>query len=314
MSQTTQQDPKDLNLALWSYNLARRFNGLDGFLADMEATVIDAKAQGADLLVMPESVSEVLLSFAPADLALKDELAWMAEHTPAIIETAVKLARGHDLAILAGSHAAPLDKKEPPFFANRAVLALPDGRVFLHDKICLTPSEKDPEGWLCEPGSQVQVFEWQGARIAQIICLDSELAGLSARLADKDIDLLLVPSMTAAASGYSRVGACAKARAIELFCAVAVTGTIGQVPGPNGDANGNRGTNFGGAAVFLPCEMALEPQGRGAFIEPVSQTQGRGPLTLTGPLPLARIKALRHAGAEVWPGAYDLSNLVVSEE
>src|SRR3546814_7527676 len=57
------------------------------------------------------------------------------------------------------------------------------------------------------------------------------MPALALRLAPLDPDLILVPSMTAKLSGYSRVFSCAKARAIELLCAVAATGVIGRAPG-----------------------------------------------------------------------------------
>src|SRR3546814_13551925 len=62
--------------------------------------------------------------------------------------------------------------------------------------------------------------------------------------------------MTAKLSGYSRVFSCAKARAIELLCAVAATGVIGRAPGSTQNP-----TNVSACAVYLPCEPSLGMDG-----------------------------------------------------
>src|SRR3546814_20671656 len=62
--------------------------------------------------------------------------------------------------------------------------------------------------------------------------------------------------MTANLSGYSRVFSCAKARAIELLCAVAATGVIGRAPGST-----HNPTNVSARAIYLPCDPTLGKAG-----------------------------------------------------
>ena len=145
-------------------------------------------------------------------------------------------------------------------------------------------------------GSRVTPFEFLGARMAVLICLDVEMPAVAAKLQDQELDLLIVPSMTGQLSGYHRVFDCAKARAVELFAAVAVVGAIGEMAQ-------DQGGNCSGAALFLPCEMHLGAAGRAAEIAPQSSADGPGPLLVVD-LPLAALRrARRHA--EAWPGPFD---------
>ena len=106
--------------------------------------------------------------------------------------------------------------------------------------MALTPNERNAEGWLLRPGDTVTVMNWNGWRVATLVCLDIELPALAAKLAPLDLDLILVPSMTERLSGSSRVFGCAKARAVELMCAVAATGAVGM-PSRGEPDRGNTG-------------------------------------------------------------------------
>src|SRR3546814_16722433 len=92
---------------------------------------------------------------------------------------------------------------------NRAGLLLPDGRASGQDKLSLTPGEQDPESWNLVPGDALRIVEWEGLKLATLVCLDIEMPALSMKLAALNPDLLLVPSMTGKLSGHSRVFACA---------------------------------------------------------------------------------------------------------
>src|SRR5690606_13537163 len=146
---------------------------------------------------------------------------------------------------------------------------LPDGRVIAQDKLCLTPGEQDPESWNLLPGNAVRVVEWEGLTLVTLICLDIELPALSAKLAPLNLDLVLVPSMTGKLSGYSRVFSGAKARAVELLCAVGVCGAIGRAPGTTQNP-----TNVSGCALYLPCEPGLGMNGVLAATMPIGEEAG----------------------------------------
>lgn len=299
-----------LTVALWATNLAQPLNGLDGWAALVDRRMAEAKARGADLLVMPEYCSEQWLSFAPAGLRGHDEIAWMAKQADAALAALRELPAKYGMALLVGTipvEFAPGDEGVPPFL-NRAHLLLPDGRVVRQDKLCLTPGEKDPAGWNLSTGDTVRIVEWRGVRMATLICLDVEMPALSSLLAPLELDLLLVPSMTSKLSGYSRVFGCARARAIELQCAVAAVGVIGSA------ATGRpREGNVSGASLFVPCEEPLGFTGQVAEVAPAASADDEGPL-LVAEVPLGTIRALKRGAAEVWPGAWRADHVSTVEE
>jgi predicted amidohydrolase len=254
---------------------------------------------------MPEYACEAWLSFKPEGLAPNREIAWMAEQAPAALDLLRPLPARHDIALLAGS--APWPYAEG--FSNRAWLLLPDGRAVPQDKLSLTPGEQDPATWDLLPGKELHVVEWQGLKIVTLICLDVEMPALSQKLAPLNPDLILVPSMTGKLSGYSRVFGCAKARAVELLCAVGACGTIGRAPGSTQNP-----TNVSGCALFLPCEPSLGMTGVMEAVAPLGEHDGDGPLLIARDIPFAEIRRLRDAGAEVWPGAWRADHIELIED
>lgn len=302
-----------LTVALWATNLAVPLNGIDAWAAGIDAQMAEARAQGARLLVMPEYASEQWLSFAPADLTPDREIAWMAAQADAALAAVKPLARRHDMALLAGSlphrdPAAPDDGGNAVArHVNRAWLILPDGRVLHHDKLVLTPGEKDPKAWNLKTGDRLRVVEWEGWRLTTLICLDIEMPSLAAKLAPLDLDLILVPSMTAYRSGFNRVFDCAKARAVELMTTVAAVGAIG-VP----ERMVRRDSNTSGAAVFMPCERALGETGTAGRIGPWDSVDGPGPM-LVSALPLGAVRRIRRGAAEAWPGPWTADHLTIED-
>ncbi len=280
---------------------------LASWAAAVEARTAEAAARGAEVLVMPEWIAKQWLAFAPADLASREEVAWLAERTPEALELIRPLAARHGIALLPGSMPVHDPDHSPPWL-NRAHIFLPDGSESHHDKLCLTPSERDPDDWNLSTGSVVRTFDLNGARAAILICLDIELPALSARLASAGIDILLVPSYTSRLSGYSRVFSCARARAVELLCTVCVVGCFGEFV----TANGSAFQSTAGASVYVPCEPELGMTGVLEELPPRETGEDAGPL-LIADIPVGRIRRLRNESTgEVWPGAWDASGITVS--
>lgn len=297
-----------LTVALWATNLAAPLASLEAWTAGIEAQMLAAKAEGADLLVMPEYAAEQWLSFAPRAIAPGEEIPWMAEQAPAAVEAAAPLAAKHGIALLAGSMpvVAPDVPTGAPPYRNRAYLFLPDGQRIAQDKLSLTPAERDSEAWNLSPGNRLEIVTWRGLRLAILICLDVEMPALSSLLAPHDIDLLLVPSMTAKLAGYARVFGCAKARAVELQAAVCAVGCIGTA------ATGKpRDGNVSGAAVYVPCEEVLGHTGLFADLAPQESVDGLGPMLIARDLPFDVIRELRAGEAEVWPGAWRADHVAI---
>lgn len=299
-------------VALWAVNLAKPLNGMGAWIAGLDGKLAEAASAGADILVLPEYVSEQWLSYAPEGIAPKDEIAWMADEGARALDQLKGLAAKHDMAVLAGSFPARAKgfRQDGPAFVNRAFLFLPDGRMTFQDKLCLTPIEKNAEAWNLNVGAEVTFTQWRGLRIATLICLDVELPALASAIAKRepDLDLLLVPSMTEKESGYSRVFGCAKARAVELQTTVCAVGSIGSVT-PDGSR-----PNFSGAAVVLPCEEPLGFNGRFAEVEGRASAEDDGPLLIARDVPVGLVRELRKGGdSEVWPGSWSAEHVSFGE-
>ncbi|MBL8706539.1 MAG: nitrilase [Rhodospirillales bacterium] len=293
-----------LSVALWATNLTQRLAGLDAWIAGVDARMAEAKARGADLLVMPEYACVQWLSFAPAGTATQAEIPWMAAQTPVALDALRRLVAKHGVALLAGS--MPVAEKGK--HVNAAFLLLPDGRTHRQDKLCLTPGEADPGDWALAPGDRFGVVEWKGLRIGVCICLDIELPALSVLLSGLDLDLVLVPSNTDTLAGYHRVFGCAKARAVEIQAAVCVVGTIGDVAYVE-----HPGTNVAGAAVYIPCENDLGFTGTLAELPPIANAIDEGPLLVAKDLPFAEIRRMRAGDAGVWPGQWSARHLTIDD-
>ena len=300
-----------ITVALWATNLEIAAVDLASWIASIDTRMAEAKAAGADLLVMPEFACSQWLGFAPPDLPIDQQVPWLAGLTPVALEGLRPLPSRHGIALLAGTmpsaEKSNQASKTPRHF-NRAFLLLPDGRVLTQDKLCLTPSEQNPAAWFLTPGASFNVMLWNGLRIAIVICLDVEFTSLFARLGTLDLDLVLIPAKTDLLSGYYRVFGCAKARAIELQTVVCVVGAIGSaLAQPTVD------TVMGGAAAFLPCEHVLGSTGIAAALEPHTAASGLSPLLYAYSLPVAYCRKVRHgaAEAEVWPAAWTADHVTV---
>jgi predicted amidohydrolase len=299
-------DPKmtSLSVALWATNLTPRLSGIDAWIAGVDARLAEAKAQGTDLLVLPEYACVQWLSFAPAGTTTQREIPWMATQTPIALDALRRLVAKHGIALLAGS----MPVAERGRHVNSAFLLLPDGRTHRQDKLCLTPGEADPEDWALTPGDRFGVVEWKGLRLGVCICLDIELPALSVILSGLDLDVLLVPSNTDTLAGYHRVFGCAKARAVELQAAVCVVGTIGDVAYVE-----SPGTNVAGAAVYIPCENDLGFTGTFSDLPPIANASDEGRLLVVKDLPLAAIRRMRAGAASVWPGQWSAKHLTIDD-
>ena len=277
-----------LTVALCAPNLETPLTGLDAWLAEVEERAAAAAASGARLLVMPELACMQWLSFAPADLPAEGVAPWLAELAGQAEGALEAIVARHGVALLPGSFPvyASADAKLP---TNQAWLLFPDGRRLVQDKLCLTPIE---EGMFAR-GTELRVTTWEGIRLAIVICLDTEFTSLWSKLGKHDIDLILIPAKTGMLSGYYRVFACARARAIELQTVVCAVGAVGEpLQQPATDVG------VGGAAAYLPCDQQLVPTGIAAAVEPRAPAGGGGAFLICPDLPVGATRRVRHGGAE----------------
>jgi len=293
----------DYPVALWSFNLSRAPDSVGAFAAQIEEGLLRAAASGAKLLMLPEYLLECCLAFKPAGLPPDREMSFLADVGVELLPLLAPLPAKYGISLLAGS----MPVKTTGGITNTAVLLTVDGREIRQDKLCLTPFEQDPDVWHLTPGSDLKIFELDGLKMAILICLDVEMPALSSLLARQGLDLLLVPSMTEKLSGYHRVFGCAKARAVELMCAVAVCGVVGTSKGTT-----QNDTNVSGAALYLPCEEEFGFTGIAAEIEPTHGQNGEEPFLIAA-VPVAELRNLKSGKAEVWPGAWTADHVAVSK-
>lgn len=291
-----------LSVALWCANLDYPVGRLDDWLALLRRQMQKAAAEGADILLIPEHISDGWYRFLPAGIAEKDELDWIAAQAEQALPHMQQMAIDAGIALAAGS--VSCKDAQTGRNRNRAWMFFPDRDAVFHDKMVMTPSENAPDGWQFEIGDSLAIFEWRGWRMAIVICLEIEMPHLAHRLSQSDVDMVLVPSMTALAAGYHRVFNCARARAVELMAAVCVVGGIG-----------GQERSHSGAAVYLPCEAQFGHTGVMAEIPVHNSIEGAGHMLLVRDIPLAAIRDLRRGirKAEAWPGPWPADHVKIIE-
>ncbi|MEO0503138.1 MAG: carbon-nitrogen hydrolase family protein, partial [Pseudomonadota bacterium] len=188
--------------------------------------VDEAASHGADLLVFPEYAAMELATLAGPDIAgdLEGSLHAAADRLDEADAFHAELARQFQVHILAGSGPATTglpDGVTRP--VNRARLFAPSGAVGVQDKQVMTRFEA--EIWDVVPGGPLHLFDTALGKIGILICYDAEFPLLGRALAEAD--LILVPSVTEALSGHTRVRIGARARALENQCVTVMASLVG---------------------------------------------------------------------------------------
>lgn len=222
---------------------------LEAFYEHVEFFIRALSGYEADFVVFPEYVNAPLM--APfRDLSAADSIRKLAALTAEIREFFVRKAVAHQINIVTGS----LPLYENGRLGNVVYLCRRDGTWEQQLKIHITPSEVSE--WEMTGGDDVRVFDTDRGRVAILICYDVEFPELGRLLADQGVQILFVPFCTDSSSGYDRVRLCARARAIENECYVAVTGSVGNLPNVV-----NMDFQHARSAVFSPCDFAFPEAG-----------------------------------------------------
>ena len=192
-------------------------------LADIKAAIIDAHAQGAQLVVLPENCCSMGRQFATAERF--DELS----------DTIADYARTYGIYVLAGSLPCPYrpDGVIVPDGRLRQVSQLfaPDGtRVARYDKIHLfTATVADKQGSYneaatFEPGTQTVVTTLEANdgiyQLGMMVCFDLRFPALAQRLRQAGADLLSAPSAFTYLTGQAHWSLLLRARALDSQCMV----------------------------------------------------------------------------------------------
>ncbi|OXL24640.1 carbon-nitrogen hydrolase family protein [Psychrobacter sp. DAB_AL32B] len=192
-------------------------------LADIKAAIIDARAQGAQLVVLPENCCSMGKQFATA------------ERFDALSATIADYARSYGIYVLAGSLPCPYrsDGMTVPDGRLRQVSQLfaPDGkRVARYDKIHLfTATVADKQGSYneaatFEPGTQTVVaaldLDDVVYQLGMMVCFDLRFPALAQRLRQAGAELLSAPSAFTYLTGQAHWELLLRARALDSQCMV----------------------------------------------------------------------------------------------
>lgn len=232
--------------------------GLDDFLASVGQLLTEAKAGGADLLVLPEYASMALAGAFISAPDVTKELDAVVSRADSLVEGFRALARAHGMFLLPGS--VPMRGADGKI-RNRAPLIDAEGRIGFQDKRVMTRFES--EHWGISPGGPPCVFDTDLGRLGIAICYDSEFPLLVRTQVLAGADTILIPACTDAMRGFNRVRVSARARAVENQCYTAVAPTTGTAPW-SASVDENRGY----ACVFGPIDRGFPEDGliaRGAL-------------------------------------------------
>jgi len=169
-------------------------------------------AGGARLLLLPEYASLELVSLLPEGVwnDVRAQRPLMQRFLPGMLDLHARLARQHGIYLVAASYPT---EAAAGHYVNRAYFFSPDGTHQYQDKQLMTRFEA--EEWGIEPGEGLQVFSTELGVLGINICYDSEFPHLAQAQAAAGMEVLLVPSFTGSAHGYTRVRVGAMARALE---------------------------------------------------------------------------------------------------
>ena len=194
------------------------------YATKIEDWIARAAGEGAELLVFPEYGAMELSTLKGRDIA--HDLEACIHATSELIPDADALHS--DLAVKYGVHvlaaSAPvIDEAYGTRPVNRARLFTPTGGMGIQDKQIMTRFER--EEWNVIPGGPLRLFDTALGRIGVLICYDSEFPLLGRAL--QDAEVILIPSVTEAMAGHTRVRIGAQARALENQCVTVMSSLVG---------------------------------------------------------------------------------------
>jgi predicted amidohydrolase/GNAT superfamily N-acetyltransferase len=256
----------------------RRLHSIEDLLQHIEFFVDTVSGYKADFIIFPEFFNAPLMALFKKSTAA-DAVRALADYTEEIKENMIRLALSYNINIISGS--MPLYTAKELY--NVSYLCRRDGTWDAQYKLHVTPDEETY--WGLKGGSKLKVFDTDAGKIGILICYDVEFPELSRMLADQGVNILFVPFWTDTKNSYLRVMRCAQARAIENECYVAISGSVGNLPGVE-----NMDIQYAQSAVFSPSDFSFPPDAIVAEATPNTET------TLVVDLDIDLLKKLRTQG------------------
>ncbi|HKL71541.1 MAG TPA: bifunctional GNAT family N-acetyltransferase/carbon-nitrogen hydrolase family protein [Marinilabiliaceae bacterium] len=235
-----------LGLVQWQMRL---YSSPEDIYEQMEYFVDAVSGYKSDFILFPEFFNAPLMA-KYNHLSEPDAIRKLAEYTLDIRDHFIQLAISYNINIITGS--MPLMKGEKLY--NVGYLCRRNGTWESYEKIHVTPDEV--KAWGLSGSDKIKILETDCGKIGVLICYDVEFPELSRILADDGMKILFVPFLTDTQNGYSRVRYCARARAIENECYVAIAGSVGNLPKVH-----NMDIQYAQSAVFTPCDFSFPTNG-----------------------------------------------------
>ena len=203
----------------------------------------------SDFALFPEFFNAPLMA-KYNHLSEPDAIRKLAEFTDEIVKKFSGFAISYIINIISGCMPELVDGR----LYNVGYLCRRDGSIERYEKIHVTPDEA--KVWGMQVGNELKIFDTDCGKIGILICYDVEFPELARLLADDGMNILFVPFLTDTQNGFSRVKNCAKARAIENECYVAIAGSVGNLPNVH-----NMDIQYAQSMVFTPCDFAFPMDG-----------------------------------------------------
>ena len=235
-----------LGLVQWQM---RPYQDVSQLLQQAEYFVDTLSGYRSDFALFPEFFNAPLMA-KYNHLSEPDAIRKLAEFTDEIVKKFSGFAISYNINIITGSMPELVDGR----LYNVGYLCRRDGSIERYEKIHVTPDEA--KVWGMQVGNELKIFDTDCGKIGILICYDVEFPELARLLADDGMNILFVPFLTDTQNGFSRVKNCAKARAIENECYVAIAGSVGNLPNVH-----NMDIQYAQSMVFTPCDFAFPMDG-----------------------------------------------------
>ena len=235
-----------LGLVQWQM---RNYKNMEELLTQAEFFLDAVSAYRCDFALFPEFFNAPLMAdfnHMDAPEAIRE----LAKFTHKIRDEFSAFAVSYNINIITGS----MPELNEGLLYNTGFLCRRDGSTDSYRKIHITPDET--KVWGMVGGNRLQTYDTDCGKIGILICYDVEFPELSRILALDGMNILFVPFLTDTQNGYSRVRYCARARAIENECYVAISGCVGNLPKVQ-----NMDIQFAQSVVFTPCDFAFPTNG-----------------------------------------------------
>ncbi len=265
-----------LGLVQWQMRLFKNF---DAVVNQIEFFVDAISDYQSDFVLFPEFFNAPLMADFN-NLKESEAIRKLSEYTEPLLEKFREMAISYNINIVTGS----MPMKDGEHLYNVGFVCRRDGSYERYDKLHITPAEES--AWGIKGGNKIKTIDTDCGKIGVLICYDVEFPELPRILADEGMQILFVPFMTDTQNGYERVRNCAKARAIENECYVAIAGNVGNLPRVN-----NMDIQYAQSAVFTPSDFAFPVNGIKAEATPNTES------TLIADVDMDLLKELHNFGS-----------------